>query len=384
MSRTAALSVPQPAARTLSSRTPRLLHPVAWWVWAVGCATAASRTTNPLLLLVLLGAVVWVVVERRDRSAGNPLPAFLLIGVAVLAMRLVMTVAFGNGVSGPTVLFTLPTPATPDWIGGVRLGGPVTLEALAYASYGALQLVVILACLGAANALASPRRLLRYLPATLYDVGTAMVVALTFAPQMVADARRIRAARALRGHDGRGMREMARLARPVLEGALERGLDLAASMESRGYGTVVRATAASRRRGTALTLVGLTAVLAGLYGLLDGSVGGVLGLPLLAGGALVAASALLLGARRDWRSAYRRERFAAADLAVCAVGLLVAAILIVGAARGWAELVPGQVPLTVPQLTALPTAAVLAAALPGILAPPTPGTNELGAVGGTR
>ncbi len=37
--------------------TPRLardLHPVAWWVWAVGLAAAATLTTNPLLLVLLV------------------------------------------------------------------------------------------------------------------------------------------------------------------------------------------------------------------------------------------------------------------------------------------------------------------------------------------
>ncbi len=61
-----------------------------------------------------------------------------------------------------------------------------------------------------------------------------MVVALTFAPQMVEDAARVRVARRLRGHTGRGIRELGRLAVPVLVGSLERSLSLAASMESRG------------------------------------------------------------------------------------------------------------------------------------------------------
>ena len=78
----------------------------------------------------------------------------------------------------------------------------MTLESLLYAAYDALRLAAVLACLGAANALASPRRLLRYLPATLYDVGTAVVVGLTFAPQLLTDARDVRAARTLRGRDG--------------------------------------------------------------------------------------------------------------------------------------------------------------------------------------
>ena len=32
----------------------RDLHPVAWWIWAVGLAAAATLTTNPLLLVLLV------------------------------------------------------------------------------------------------------------------------------------------------------------------------------------------------------------------------------------------------------------------------------------------------------------------------------------------
>ena len=38
-----------------TARLPRDLHPVAWWVWALGLATAASFTTNPLVLLTIAG-----------------------------------------------------------------------------------------------------------------------------------------------------------------------------------------------------------------------------------------------------------------------------------------------------------------------------------------
>ena len=36
------------------NRLPRALHPGAWWLWAVGLAAAASRTTNPLLLALVV------------------------------------------------------------------------------------------------------------------------------------------------------------------------------------------------------------------------------------------------------------------------------------------------------------------------------------------
>ena len=266
------------------SDLPRLLHPAAWWLWGLGLATAASRTTNPFLLLLVVAVAAWVVMERREVGATNVFCAFLVIGLVAIGLR-VVTAGPARRRASPArvVLVRLPEVPLPAWAAGVRLGGPVTLEGLLAAAYDGLRLAAILACLGAANALASPRRLLRYVPATLYDVGTAVVVALTFAPQMVQDAGRVRAARRLRGHSTRGLRSIARLAVPVLAGALDRSLDLAASMESRGYGRAVHRTDASRRGASALALGGLLGVLAGLYGLLDASAPALLGLPLVAG-----------------------------------------------------------------------------------------------------
>ena len=47
---------PAREARSVNARLPRDLHPVAWWLWALGLAMAASLTTNPLLLLLLVGS----------------------------------------------------------------------------------------------------------------------------------------------------------------------------------------------------------------------------------------------------------------------------------------------------------------------------------------
>jgi len=346
----------------------RLQHPAAWWLWGLGLATAASRTTNPVLLLLVIGVCVLVVTERRDPATVNPLPAFLVIGAVIVAFRVVMTALLGNGIAGQTVLVTLPRVPLPEWAASVRLGGPVTLESLLYAVYDALRLAAILACLGAANALASPRRLLRYLPATLYDVGTAVVVGLTFAPQLLTDARQVRAARTLRGRDGRGVREMARLTVPVLETAFERSLGLAASMESRGYGRVVRSTVTTRRTATGLALTGLVGVLAGLYGLLDASAGGVLGLPVLVLGALLAASSLVVGASRDPRSGHRRDRWSWTESMTVVAGSVPGAVLVVASVLGWDGLVPSQ-RAALPAVPLLAVVAVLVAAAPAWFTP---------------
>lgn len=351
---------------------PRLVHPAAWWLWGIGLATAASRTTNPLLLLLVVAVAGWVVLERREVGAPSAFGAFLVIGLLAIGLRVVMAGLLGGGVSGRVVLFRLPEVPLPAWTAGVRLGGAVSLEGLLAAAYDGLRLAAILACVGATNALASPRRLLRYLPATLYDVGTAVVVALTYAPQMVQDATRVRAARRLRGHSGRGLREMARLAVPVMAGALDRSLELAASMESRGYGRAVHRTTSSRRRASALTLVGLLGVLAGLYGLLDGSTPPLLGLPLLLLGLALAAAALLTGARRDRRTRYRRDPWALPEWGVVVSGVVPAATLVVGAQQGWRGLVPVQVPATLPALPPVAVVAILGAALAAVVAPLPP------------
>lgn len=351
---------------------PRLLHPVAWWAWGLGLATAASRTTNPVLLLLVIAVATWCVLERREAGRSGTFAMFLWIALFAVTLRVLMAALLGGGVTGRVVLFRLPEVPLPAWTSGVRLGGAVTAEGLVAAAYEGLRLAAVLVCLGAANTLASPRRLLRYLPATLYDVGTAVVVGLTFAPQLAREAVRVRAARRLRGHSGRGLRELARLLVPVLENAFERSMELAASMESRGYGRAVVRDEGSRRRASALAMTGLLGVVAGLYGLLDGSAPGLLGLPLLAAGAVVAAASLWAGARRDRRSSYRRDPWGVPEWAVLLCGAVPAAVLLVGSARGWPGIVPVQVPLTLPAVPVLAVLGIGVGAVAAVLAPVPP------------
>jgi hypothetical protein len=110
-----------------------------------------------------------------------------------------------------------------------------------------LQLAVILLCFGAANSLASPYRLLRSLPAVLYETGVAVTVALSFTPELVQSIGIVRQARRLRGIPTKGLRGMRGVAVPVLESALDRSLQLATSMDARGYGRRISVGLTSRR-----------------------------------------------------------------------------------------------------------------------------------------
>ena len=112
------------------SALPRDLHPAAWWIWALGLAAAASRTTNPwLLILLVLVACVTVLARRTDAPWALSFRLYLLLGLVVVVMRVAFRVLFGGGY-GQTVLLNLPGIPLPDWAAGITLLGPLTAEAL--------------------------------------------------------------------------------------------------------------------------------------------------------------------------------------------------------------------------------------------------------------
>ncbi|MFK4086023.1 energy-coupling factor transporter transmembrane component T [Kribbella sp. NPDC020789] len=346
---------------------PRALHPGAWWLWALGMAVAASRTRNPVLLVLILAVTGFVVAARRtDAPWAHSFTAFLKLGLVVIGIRIVLQAVLSTRSQGSTVLFTLPQIPLPDWAAGVKVGGQVTLEAVITALYDGGQLAVMLCCIGAANALASPKRLLKSLPGALYEMGVACVVALTFAPQLVIDARRIRAARRLRGRTRGSFRTTAM---PVLEGALDRSVELAAAMDSRGYGRTAQVPRRQRQLTGLCVLLGLLGILLGVYSLLTDALAFPFALIALAIGLLLAVGALGIGRQRVTRTRYRPDPWALPEWLVTAAGALAAAVMVVAAARGVHGLLLAG-PLVVPPVPVLPVVAVLIGLAPALAAPP--------------
>ncbi|WP_284434299.1 energy-coupling factor transporter transmembrane component T [Streptomyces sp. TUS-ST3] len=348
---------------------PASPHPGAWWLWSLCLGVAATRTTNPLLLGLLIAVSAYVVATcRRPSPWSRSYTAFVKLALAVLLIRLVFAVALGSPIPGTHVLVTLPELPLPDWAQGIRLGGRVTAESLVFALYDGLKLATLLICVGAANALANPHRLLKSLPGALYELGVAVVVALTFAPHLIADVQRLRAARRLRGRPDSGMRGLLQVGLPVLEGALERSVALAAAMDARGYGRTAEVPPAVRRTTTALTLGGLLGVCAGTYGLLTAE-GGTYGVPVLLAGLAAALAGLRLGGRRTPRTRYRPDRWTTRSLLIAGSGAAVATAMFLAGATDPAALHPGAVPLVAPALPLWPAAAVLLGLVPAFLAP---------------
>ena len=148
-----------------SAFLPRDLHPGAWWLWSLGLAVAASRTTNPWLLLLILAVACHVVVMRRsDAPWAMAFRLYLYLAAVIVVVRVAFRVLLGGSDGQGTVLVHLPTIPLPQWVAGIQLLGDVTAESVLAGLYDGLRLATMVVCLGAANALANPNGCSRRCP----------------------------------------------------------------------------------------------------------------------------------------------------------------------------------------------------------------------------
>ena len=361
-----------PAVTPARRRTRRALHPLAWWAWALVLAATAMRTPNPLLLGLIIAVAAFVVSARRTTAPwAASFGAALRLGAFLVVFRMVLSALFAIRVPG-TVVVTLPSVELPAWAAGVSVGGPVTVELLAEAFRQGLRLATLVACVGAANALASPYRLLRSLPAVLYEAGVAVTVALAFVPEVVGQLGRMRAARRLRGRRTRGVRAIRGLAVPVLEGGLDRAVTLAASMDARGYGRRTGVAPGRRAVATAATTVGMVGLVIGSYALLDPGAPAALGLPLLAVATAALVTGMVVAGRRTPRTAYRPDPWRGPEWLVAVSALPALAAMAVVGRTDAAALAPALTPLAWPAVPALAVAGIVVALAPAWVAPPPP------------
>lgn len=347
----------------------RLTHPWAWWCWAIGVAVCASLTTNPLFLLLIAAAVIFVVLWRRtDAPWAMSLKFYLIMAGVIITIRLSFQLILGSRYAG-TELFRLPVYHLPGLLAGVKIGGPVTAEALLFSFLDALRLALVLLCIGAANTLANPKRALRSVPAALYEVSVAITVSLSVAPQLIESAMRIRRARRLRGGTGRGWQAIKTLLLPVLEDAIERSLALAAGMEVRGFGRT-RRDAPHRRIATVALLVGSALATFGIYFML----GARTPLSVLVALFVVALGLITTGIKLSGAQLavthYRPDPWRVPEWLVVACGLGTA---LIGVRIGSTDpLLISTTALEWPQLHPLMPVAALVAALPAVLSPIPP------------
>ncbi len=366
------VDAPRPAA----ARARREMHPGSWWIWALGLAAGASFTTNPFLLLLIVAIAALVVAAcRGDAPWALSFRYYLYFGALVVVLRVLFRIVLGGG-STPDdpVLVHLPEIPLPEVARGIQLLGDVTTTEVLYGLYDGMRLAALIICVGAANSLANPKRLLASAPPALYEVGAALVVAVSVFPQLAESVRRVNRARRLRGDASRGTGAMHRIVIPVLEDALDRSMTLAAGMDARGYGRTGSVPPRDRFVTGVLMLAGLFGLSVGTYGYLDGTAPRVLSFPMLAVGLTFAALALWSAGRRVQRTRYRPLRWQPAEYLTAASGVAVAV--------GLKLLSPDQVAVIYPEVSGLPPLSVLPllvvaiAILPVFVAPQAPVAHD--------
>jgi energy-coupling factor transport system permease protein len=295
--------------------TDDTFHPLAWLVWLTAAALPALSTRNPLYLsLVLLAVIITYWALGRRNTLSQRWGAFVRFGALLWLLTIPFTALTSH--AGEIVLFRLPR----TW---PLVGGPITLEGLLYGLTGGLALVTLLLIFATFNVAVDQARLLRLTPAFMYQAGVVTGIAVAFVPQMVASWQSIREAQQVRGHRVRGIRDMLPLILPLLTTSLERAMQLAESMEARGFGGQVIVASARRQTMHQLAiLIGLGAVAGGL------AVAGFWAQEALFAGLLIASGIVAAvwsfwdTGRRAKRTRYRRWSWRRGDRLLFVTGLI--------------------------------------------------------------
>jgi energy-coupling factor transport system permease protein len=291
-----------------------MLNTGSMLLWLGAAVVPAFTLRNPLYLVLVLGCA-WLVhtVYGRASTAGSSWGSLVRIGLFLVVLTIPFN-ALANH-SGQIVLFRFPE----SW---PLVGGAITLEAVIAGAVSGLGLFTILVVFAAFNVSVDHYELMRATPSFLFQAGVVVSIAVTFVPQLILSAKEIREAQRIRGHRFRGVRALLPLVLPLLATSLERAIELAETMEARGFGASVRPV--SRRRSSLMlagTLASLLALLAGLFLAAYRPAGARLNLGLVAAGGLGLLTVFWLQGRRVSRTRYRRNRWTSRDTLVTAASL---------------------------------------------------------------
>jgi energy-coupling factor transport system permease protein len=166
------------------------------------------------------------------------------------------------------------------------------------------------------------------------------------------------------------------MAMPVLEGALDRSLELASSMDARGYGRRTDMPSA-RRRSSLVTGAGMLLVMVGIYDVLSSSAPWSFGVAALVVGVAALGLGATLSGRRMRRTRYRPDPWRGTEWMVALSGIAVVAAFSVADVVGFAGLQATFVPLAVPPVSVVACVGVLVGVVPALGAPRAP-TSSLG------
>jgi energy-coupling factor transport system permease protein len=345
-------------------------HPIAWLVWLVAATLPALSTRNPLYLTLDLIAVgVTYAALGRNNALAQSWNAFVRFGIFLWLLTIPFTALTSH--HGTIVLFQFPR----TW---PIIGGAITLESILFGLTSGLSLITLLMAFATFNIAVDQARLLRMTPGFVYQTGVVAGIAVAFVPQMVRSWQSIREAQQVRGHRVRGLRDLLPLMMPLLVTGLERAMQLAESMEARGFGG--QGVSGTRRQhwlNQAAILGGLGAVGVGLAGIGFWPQQRWLASLLLAAGVALLLWSFWDQGRRIHRTRYHRWTWNRLDRIVLATSLV--------AAAGWVAVWIGQPELLFyypypphspwPVFHPVPGLLLLLVAAPGVLLRPAPASR---------
>ena len=265
--------------------------------WSAACLVIVLATTNPAYkAMVLAAALVSLAAGAGLRRLKAP-----LIAISVLAVFTAL-LNFASAHLGDTVVFALP-PGVPG------VGGPWTVEALAFGLSGGLTIGAAIIAAAPFSLILSGSDVVDALPPALSRTGATVAASLNLVPAVGSTFLQVSEAQRMRGWRPRGPRSWAEVVVPVVLTTVESSLQLAESMEARGFGSGARTYASPVRMGRAGWVVVVASFAAvGLF-VLSSALGWAAGwaaYPTLALPALdprpAAACLLLLAPAVTWRS----------------------------------------------------------------------------------
>ena len=203
--------------------------------WTGACLFIVLFTTNPAYKALVLAAAF----AALAAGAGLRRMRRLLYGVAIIA-GIDVALNFVSAHLGRTVLFALPDnlPA---------LGGPYTLEALVFGAVNGTTVGAAILAAAALSLLTSPHDVMEALPKALSRTGTAIAASVNLVPSVANSFTQVSEAQRMRGWRPKGPRSWAEVVVPVVLTSVEGSIQLAESMEARGFGSGPRTSMATRK-----------------------------------------------------------------------------------------------------------------------------------------
>jgi energy-coupling factor transport system permease protein len=317
--------------RAVHFLSARKTNPLAWWLAGISLAVVASLSSNVFVLLAICaGSLLTIKLCRDDSPWAQSIGFYIKLAAIVIALRVSFRIIFNLGSSTKDAFLLLPSIDLNLGFGStLKLFGPISYEAFNLALVDGFRLAAIILAIGMANSLANPRKLLKSTPGALYEIATAISIAINLAPQLIASLGRVRRARSLRGQS-KGIKAITGIVIPVLEDTIDQSMGLAASMSARGFGRKGNRSNFQVIGARLLAFAAICLIITGSALLLFSPDQQSVHLVVIALGLLAAAISVKLSSARATITRYRKEPWRIGDLVILLTSTLLVFLAFAG------------------------------------------------------